>query len=789
MLNFEQLYEHILVLEVKASKANIAQFRKKYELGEYSSKPGERSIHAAHPQNAINLDAMIADLIEDFNREVKRGTMKQKDIFAFDSYDDFNRELDRAQSQQTKAELKKAEREGGTRVYEDEDLLIVHPQTHAASCAFGSGAKWCTASKDDPRYFKDYTEDKGVLLLYFLPKGKPSFAPQLPEIPKVEITDANIDRAIMLYPTAWRRDGMSTARAVGGMLDDAYGNEMKLNDKNEIIDVDGVVFDSLAEIAKRLPNETRAARNRMKGYMEQWNANGDKLVDHVLGYGENVDNPDNQMTFAAARAGFMTFLTLQWMNNMTLNNNRRGEGLEGINITQLGQPGSSSMGPNKYQAVTHMMIDALEPTPPLGMKPDGGRKYDKLAVAVYTGTKGRAGEAGANRSFGPYVAEAFDAEDNEIDISKVMQMANISDKDVDKISEYINKFTDEKIWNDVDTKGDKGLDSLIEYMEIESNQTPENFKRADEIFIKNPLGPKTWNYARTSRGEWNELEDQMLDRLDEIVSKRELIKELEGLDFNELLKRGVPDVGKIKQEYMDRDEQIMSYFLRSAVSQQGLYGYYQDIKGLKWPEFEKRILDPKYAAAGLYRMIPDWVKNVKKERSPKAEEVLKDLFIQANESEGATLRPPGEKRDATERYWDERGRRADLWYTGPVDEIVQVVRYLATTYANQMGENMQRGSSRQQPVDVLYKDYPEFRDAWWYDPKIVGKYWNDALVEDGNKFKTVHDKIPGRPFFSKDDLLPVGKTRSNMPSPFGEPLYPQATKDLKDTPPPSMDPK
>ena len=198
MLNFEQLYEHVLVLEVKASKANIAQFKKKYGLG------------AAH-------DDDITEFIDDFNKELKRGTMKQKDIFAFDSYNDFIQELDRAQSQQTKAELKKAEREGGTRVYEDEDLLIVHPQTHAASCAFGSGAKWCTASKDDPRYFKDYTEDKGVLLLYFLPKGKPSFSPQLPEMPMVEITDANIDRAIMLYPNTWKKDGMSTARSVGNM--------------------------------------------------------------------------------------------------------------------------------------------------------------------------------------------------------------------------------------------------------------------------------------------------------------------------------------------------------------------------------------------------------------------------------------------------------------------------------------------------------------------------------------------------------------------------------------------
>ena len=146
MLPFELYYhlvESYILLEVKASKANIAQFKKKY---------------AGPDQDELNMsDQDVAGFIDDFNKELKRGTMKQKDIFGFASYNDFIQELDRAQSQQTKAELKKAEREGGTRVYEDEDLLIVHPQTHAASCAFGSGAKWCTASKDDPRYFKDYT--------------------------------------------------------------------------------------------------------------------------------------------------------------------------------------------------------------------------------------------------------------------------------------------------------------------------------------------------------------------------------------------------------------------------------------------------------------------------------------------------------------------------------------------------------------------------------------------------------------------------------------------------------
>ena len=72
MLPFELYYhlvESYILLEVKASKANIAQFKKKY---------------AGPDQDELNMsDQDVAGFIDDFNKELKRGTMKQKDIFGF----------------------------------------------------------------------------------------------------------------------------------------------------------------------------------------------------------------------------------------------------------------------------------------------------------------------------------------------------------------------------------------------------------------------------------------------------------------------------------------------------------------------------------------------------------------------------------------------------------------------------------------------------------------------------------------------------------------------------------
>ena len=42
------------------------------------------------------------------------------------------------------------------------------PKSHKASCAYGSGTKWCTTSRGDDSFFKQYTTDG--LLFYLIDK-------------------------------------------------------------------------------------------------------------------------------------------------------------------------------------------------------------------------------------------------------------------------------------------------------------------------------------------------------------------------------------------------------------------------------------------------------------------------------------------------------------------------------------------------------------------------------------------------------------------------------------------
>ena len=53
-------------------------------------------------------------------------------------------------------ELAKQESE---KVYETDDILIVIPKTHRAACKYGKNTQWCTASKDESRYFDLYTNE------------------------------------------------------------------------------------------------------------------------------------------------------------------------------------------------------------------------------------------------------------------------------------------------------------------------------------------------------------------------------------------------------------------------------------------------------------------------------------------------------------------------------------------------------------------------------------------------------------------------------------------------------
>ena len=62
--------------------------------------------------------------------------------------------------------------EGADLVYEDDKFTVVAPLTTKASCYYGAGTKWCTASSADNTHFNNYMTDGK--LFYFIDKTKPT---------------------------------------------------------------------------------------------------------------------------------------------------------------------------------------------------------------------------------------------------------------------------------------------------------------------------------------------------------------------------------------------------------------------------------------------------------------------------------------------------------------------------------------------------------------------------------------------------------------------------------------
>jgi|694.fasta_scaffold03736_14 hypothetical protein len=72
----------------------------------------------------------------------------------------------------SKSEVKKLE---ANVLYNSDDLLIMIPKSHRASCYYGAGTKWCTTNKESDNYFKNYT-NKGTLI-YVINKKEPETNP------------------------------------------------------------------------------------------------------------------------------------------------------------------------------------------------------------------------------------------------------------------------------------------------------------------------------------------------------------------------------------------------------------------------------------------------------------------------------------------------------------------------------------------------------------------------------------------------------------------------------------
>lgn len=120
-------------------------------------------------------------LIQNFHRLAERNLIKNKDIYSKEyatlksnNYVDLSN-VYAVVEKATEEEIRKDEDKKlkGQRdvIYDGPKWRVVVPKSHKASCAYGSGTKWCTTSKDSSN-FDQYTND--ALLFYIIDKSSPT---------------------------------------------------------------------------------------------------------------------------------------------------------------------------------------------------------------------------------------------------------------------------------------------------------------------------------------------------------------------------------------------------------------------------------------------------------------------------------------------------------------------------------------------------------------------------------------------------------------------------------------
>ena len=107
----------------------------------------------------------VIDAINYFHTNVVR--FEKKDINQYKTLQELLNAVEVAKAKVSKKEVKE---QGVEKIYDDENVTVVHPKTHAASCKYGANTKWCVTMKNNPDYFRSYSSQGP--LFFFMDKRR-----------------------------------------------------------------------------------------------------------------------------------------------------------------------------------------------------------------------------------------------------------------------------------------------------------------------------------------------------------------------------------------------------------------------------------------------------------------------------------------------------------------------------------------------------------------------------------------------------------------------------------------
>lgn len=118
-----------------------------------------------------------------------------KDIIQYENPQFIKSLMNIVDNRKTDRDIAREAKSQSDRIYEDDDVLVIRPKSHAASCYYGANTKWCTTTKGHTGYFDKYFREGN--LYYFLNKktGLKLALFKNKETREIEVFDAQDRRA------------------------------------------------------------------------------------------------------------------------------------------------------------------------------------------------------------------------------------------------------------------------------------------------------------------------------------------------------------------------------------------------------------------------------------------------------------------------------------------------------------------------------------------------------------------------------------------------------------------
>ena len=171
-VNLLEKYIRLLLVEGRVDDARRANPRLSDDMINFLSKsdPSKNNKYLVWMAKQVeyNWQDKVIDIVNKFHNNIQRLPKDKRSINNYKTVKDLESELSKISDFSKRQQKKIVKKKGADIVFENDEVVVLIPKTHEASCYYGSNTKWCTASRDNSSNFNNYLGK--VTLYYILPK-------------------------------------------------------------------------------------------------------------------------------------------------------------------------------------------------------------------------------------------------------------------------------------------------------------------------------------------------------------------------------------------------------------------------------------------------------------------------------------------------------------------------------------------------------------------------------------------------------------------------------------------